>query len=232
MKRKIKKFQFKSLVTWDTVLVIAVFLCAFVIPVFPYSWGKMPVRIGFTLIFVSGVMTMEKRNWVILYLSIAAFIMQWVSGILKWEIISDISRILIVVFFIIVVGSLIREMATAKVVTAKVIMASISGYLLLGIIYSVLIAAIIQQDPDAYNITVDRTRGQDMTAHLSESLYYGFVTLATLGYGDIVPLKPYTRSLATLITISGQLYVATIIGILIGKFASTDHSSHKKDSNP
>jgi voltage-gated potassium channel len=60
----------------------------------------------------------------------------------------------------------------------------------------------------------------DARRHLSESMYFGFVTLASLGYGDIVPLKPYTRSLATLIAISGQLYIATIIGILIGKFAS------------
>jgi voltage-gated potassium channel len=232
MRKKIKKFQFKSLITWDTVLVIAVLLCAFVIPVFPVSWGKMPVRIGFTLIFISGLMTMEKRNWVILYLSIAAFIMQWVSGVLKWEFISDISKILNVVFFIIVVGSLIREMATAKVVTANVIMASISGYLLLGIIYSVFVGAIFQLDPGAFNINMDTTGEKDATSHLSESLYYGFVTLATLGYGDIVPLKPYTRSLATLITVSGQLYVATIIGILIGKFAATDHASHKKDTNP
>jgi hypothetical protein len=41
-----------------------------------------------------------------------------------------------------------------------------------------------------------------------------------VGYGDIVPLKPYTRSLATFISISGQLYVVTIIGLLIGKFIS------------
>lgn len=224
-----KKFSFKSFINWNTMLVFSVLLCAFVIPVFPPSWGRTPVRIGFTLIFVSGLMIMEKRHWSFLYLSMAAVVMEWVSGMLDLIIIADISRFLNVLFFIIVIFALIREMATAKVVTARVIMASISGYLMLGLIYSGVIAAILQRDPGAFNINSPENGIQDATAHFSESLYFGFVTLATLGYGDIVPLKPYSRSLATLITISGQLYVATIIGILIGKFAASDPAHHKED---
>ena len=221
------KLPVKHILKWDILLVISVFLCAFVIPVFPLSWGQLPIRIGFTLIFISGVMTMEKRNWRILYLTLAAFIMQWVSHILQWEIVADVSKFLNILFFLIVIFSLIREMATAKVVTPNVIMASISGYLLLGIIYSVFIVAIMQRDPGAFNITNEGNGVQDASAFYSKSLYFGFVTLATLGYGDILPLKPYTRSLATLICISGQLYVATIIGILIGKFASGNNASAK-----
>jgi voltage-gated potassium channel len=221
------KFSFKPIMTWDILLVISVFLCAFVFPVFPPSWGQIPIRIGFTLIFISGLMTMEKRNWRILYLTLAAFIMQWVSQIFKWELIGDISKLLNSLFFLIVIFSLIGEMATAKVVTAKVIMASISGYLLLGIIYSLLIVAIMQRDPGAFNITKEGIGIHEATAYISKSMYYGFVTLATLGYGDILPLKPYTRSLATLICISGQLYIATIIGILIGKFVSGNDSALK-----
>jgi voltage-gated potassium channel len=214
------KFPFKSILTWDSLLILAVFLCAFVIPVFPHLWGRTPMRFGFTLIFISGVMTMEKRNLRILYLSLAAFVKEWVSGILDLGFMIEISRFLNVLFFLIVIGSLIREMANARVVTARVIMSSISGYLLLGIIYSVVIAAIMQRDADAFNIARIGKGTGDASIYLSDSLYLGFVTLASLGYGDIVPLKPYSRSLATLIAISGQLYIATIIGILIGKFAS------------
>jgi len=215
-----EKFPFKSIITWNSVLVLSVFLCAFVIPVFSPSWGRTPARIGFTLIFVSGVLCMEKRNRYILYLSLAAFLMEWISVVLEWDFIADLSRALNVLFFLIVIFSLIQQMATATIVTPQVIMASISGYLLLGIIYSLLIVAIIQRDAEAFNIARQGNGAVDANANLSNSLYYGFVTLATLGYGDIIPLKPYTRSLATLITISGQLYIATIIGILIGKYAA------------
>lgn len=226
-----KRIPYKQLLAWDTLLVIAVFFAAFILPVFPTSWGRTPTRICFTLIFLSGFMCIEKRTWIVLYLVVGATIMEWVSGLLEWMVIMDLSRFLGVLFFTYVVIALIREMATAKVVTARVILASISGYLLLGLIFSALLAAIMQRDPHAYNIPVVTDGSNDASHYLSVSSYYGFVTLATLGYGDVVPLKPYSRSLATLITITGQLYVATIIGILIGKFASTAHSGHNKDIN-
>jgi len=48
-----------------------------------------------------------------------------------------------------------------------------------------------------------------------------FVTLTTTGFGDMVPLEPYSRSLTTLIAITGQMYVAIIISILVGKYATS-----------
>lgn len=223
------KLPEKQILAWESLLIIAVILCAFVIPVLPPGWGKTPLKIGFTMIFISGVMTRGKKNSSFLYLGLTAFMMEWISGILSWEIIEIISKSLNALFFLIVIFSLFRKMATAKVVTAKVIMSSISGYLLLGIIYSLLVAAIIQRDADAFNfITAENNQGNPVY-NLSSAMYFGFVTLATVGYGDIVPLKPYTRSLATLISISGQLYIATIIGILIGKYAS--ESNRKKNDN-
>jgi hypothetical protein len=118
-------------------------------------------------------------------------------------------------------------MAMAKIVTARVIMASISGYLLLGIIFSVLIDAILRYDPLAFRFPSSPSGSGDPSLHMSDSIYFGFVTLATLGYGDFVPLKPYTRSLATLIAVSGQLYIATIIGVLIGKFVARRETLEK-----
>jgi voltage-gated potassium channel len=214
------KFKIKSIISWDVALMLSVFICAFIIPVFPPSWGRFPVKIGFTMIFIFSILSMDKRPHYMLYLSLAAFSMEWISGLLSWEGMQDISRGLNVLFFLFVMVSLFRQMVMPRVVSARLILSSISGYLLLGIIFSVLIAAIIQRDHEAFNIVLEDTGSQDATAHLSESMYFGFVTMGTLGYGDILPLKPYTRSLATFITVSGQLYIATIIGILIGKYAS------------
>jgi hypothetical protein len=222
-----KKHTIRTILSWYSLLVVSVFLCAFVIPVLPPSWGKAPLRIGFTLIFISGVMILEKQNQRILYLALAAFIMEWVSQIFDFLLINDISRFFNVLFFVFVFALLIKEMATAKIVTTQVILSSISGYILLGIIYSVFIAAIIDRDPAAFNISREVNGNGGAISYLSESMYFGFVTLASLGYGDILPMKPYTRSLATLITITGQLYIATIIGLLIGKFASKDDDAKK-----
>jgi voltage-gated potassium channel len=49
-------------------------------------------------------------------------------------------------------------------------------------------------------------------------LYYSFVTLASLGYGDIIPLVPLARTLAYMEAISGQLYIAIMLAGLVGLF--------------
>jgi hypothetical protein len=48
------------------------------------------------------------------------------------------------------------------------------------------------------------------------TIYYSFITLTSLGYGDITPLHPYARSLAAFEAISGQLYLAVLIARLVG----------------
>ena len=62
---------------------------------------------------------MEKRNWMILYLALAAFIMEWVSGIFDWDYIAVISRFLNSLFFIIVIFSLIREFSIIGILIGK-----------------------------------------------------------------------------------------------------------------
>ena len=52
-------------------------------------------------------------------------------------------------------------------------------------------------------------------------LYYTFMTFTTTGYGDIAPTHPISKSLAVLISVVGQLYVAVVIAMLVGKYASS-----------
>lgn len=85
---------------------------------------------------------------------------------------------------------------------------------------SIFIAFIIQQDPGAFNITHTAAYGKQPPIHFGESTYFSFISLAAVGYGDIFLLKPYARSLAIWIGISGQLYIAIIIALLVGKFST------------
>jgi voltage-gated potassium channel len=215
-----KRNFFSALLSWNYLLTISVFLFVFIIPVLPDSLGRIPARLCITLIFVAGVLSIKNRKSSILFLALGAFVLQWISVIFELWFIVYASRFLNIVFFLTVVYKLIHQIATAKIVTSKEILESISGYLLIGIVFSLVIAVIMQQDPGAYNTAKQASSIQESSHDLSTSVYYGFITLASLGYGDIVPLKPYTRSLATLICVSGQLYIAILISLLVGKYAS------------
>ncbi len=60
-------------------------------------------------------------------------------------------------------------------------------------------------------------------------VYYSFVTLTTLGYGDIVPVNPSVRALATLEAITGQLYLTVLVARLVGLHIT--HSSQRRSED-
>jgi len=118
---------------------------------------------------------------------------------------------------------MIYEIARSEVVNVRVIVEAINCYLLIGFNFSLLVTFVVLFDPDAYNFTWINNLNWNKVSHVSEFLYYTFVTFTTLGYGDIVPQTPAARSLAILISITGQIYIAIIIALLVGKFASTQN---------
>lgn len=210
---------------WSTILLISVLFAAFVSPVLPEAWHRASFRIVYSVIYISSIFSLEKRGNYLLILFVSTLFLEWLSGILNLSVLLIISKGVNIIFFLVIVVSLIKQIATARQVSPGVIVDSIVGYLLLGIIFSVLILFIIQRDPSAFSIHQTEAAQSEENLNTSVPLYYSFVTLATLGYGDIVPLKPYTRSLSTLIAITGQFYIAIIVALLVGKFSSQQNST-------
>jgi voltage-gated potassium channel len=221
-----KKINWGSSTLWNTTLLIGVLFAAFVLPALPFGWNRSLFRAVFTIIYFSAILSLERRSKSLLILFISTLLLEWLSGIFNLQIplILSISKGFQIIFFIVIVVSLIRQIATARNVSPKVILDSFVGYLLLGLMFSIFIAFIMQQDPEAFSSQKTGETQTEESLSRSVPLYYSFVTQASLGYGDIVPLKPYTRSLATLIAISGQFYIAIIVALLVGKFSAKQNT--------
>jgi voltage-gated potassium channel Kch len=129
-----------------------------------------------------------------------------------------ISSSLNILFFTTVIISMIRHLTQSTSVNVRIITESIITYLLVGLIYSMVIGLIDLYDPYAFSFPHASTSELTYEVHLSTYIYFTFVTLTTTGYGDIVPLEPYSRSITTLIAITGQMYIAIIISMLVGKY--------------
>jgi hypothetical protein len=97
-------------------------------------------------------------------------------------------------------------------VTFHRIMGAICLYLDIGLIFVALFCFVALLVPDAFHGFV---RLEDNLAVAGNLIYFSFVTLTSLGYGDIVPLHPFARSLANLEGIIGQLYPATLLARLV-----------------
>jgi len=211
-------------VLWDTLLVVSVIFAAFIMPVLPLALQRTSFMAVYTTIYVAAIFSLEKRSNYTLILFVVTILLAWISNLLNMQVLSTISRGVNILYFLVIVASLIKQIASAREVTSGVILSSIAGYLLMGIIYSIFIVFIIQHDPEAFTPIKAEESGAGEASNASVPLYFGYVTLASLGYGDIVPLKPYTRSLATFIVISGQFYIAIIVALLVGKFSARQNT--------
>ena len=95
--------------------------------------------------------------------------------------------------------------------------AGLSAYLLAGIFFGVFYWALERTWPGSLAVL---SEGAQSNFSLAVAIYYSFVTLTTLGYGDIVPRSEVVRGLAILEAVAGQLYLAVMIARLVSLYAS------------
>ena len=103
------------------------------------------------------------------------------------------------------------------------IVGAICIYLLIGLIWALLYLVIAQSVPGAFN-------GMEQAVwyeNFADGTYYSFVTLTTLGYGDISPVTPVARFLVYMEAIVGVFYMAILVASLIGMRVSALHSDHE-----
>ena len=90
--------------------------------------------------------------------------------------------------------------------------AALGAYLLIGLFFGLAYSVLEKVAPGSFALA-----GQPLAGDLREAgaIYFSFVTLATLGYGDIVPLTATARGLAVIEAIGGQLYIAVLVARLV-----------------
>jgi Ion channel len=205
----------------DILLLTLLCITIFLVPFFPRASHQRIYDFLFTGTFITSAFALERDRKRYLTLALAVTIIEWLSSLLGLLIATAIARGLAILFFVLIVIALIVQIARTRYVTTAVVVDSINGYLLLGVVFTLMVGLLMLYRPDAYNMPGIKFGARHQGSTLSEYFYYTFVTFATLGYGDIVPKLPVAKSLATLIAVVGQLYVAILIAMLIGKYVSS-----------
>ena len=120
--------------------------------------------------------------------------------------------ILILPFYLALIIKVSQRIMRGSTHTRDRMLAAICLYLVLGITYAVAHALLWHLDHDAFKFT----EGYDPISfdRFGDFLYYSFVTITTLGYGDITPSSRIAKSLAILEAITGTLYIVLVISRL------------------
>ena len=115
-------------------------------------------------------------------------------------------------FYVIVAFEIIKQVWKAKIVNRNVIFGLISGYITLGLIGFFICISIEMAHPNSFS-------GLLSEISLTENLmYYSYITLLTIGYGDILPVTQLSQKAAVLIGLIGQIYMVVITAIVVGKY--------------
>ena len=88
-------------------------------------------------------------------------------------------------------------------------------HLLAALLWAFLYTFLELVDPASFNIDLGRPEG-----HLLVFQYYSFVTITTLGYGDITPITEVAKAFSVLEAVVGQLYLVVAVAWLVGMYVS------------
>lgn len=130
-----------------------------------------------------------------------------------------------VVFFAYVVAQLIRFILHAPRVDTNVLCAGVSGFLMLGLAWAPLYLLISRLNPAAFNLPA----AQGATLDGFNAFYFSFVSLCTVGYGDITPVSRGAKMVAVLEAITGLFYMAMLISRLVSVYSAAPRDA---DSQP
>jgi hypothetical protein len=129
-----------------------------------------------------------------------------------WEAAPVTSMCFILMFYLGVAGTVARAVLFRDRVNLNIVVGALAIYLLLGLIWATLYLLSMEYFPGAFAGIEHRYWGDNF----SKALYYSYVTMTTLGYGDITPVIPLTRTLAYLQAVIGTFYMAVVVASLIG----------------
>jgi voltage-gated potassium channel len=134
---------------------------------------------------------------------------------------ANISTILLLLLCL---GNILAFIFESRQVTLDIIFAAVVAYLLIAFVFSEGYLLLHNFSPHSFNIAAGASPAEIETLH-GDMMYYSFITITTVGLGDIVPLGPVARALTVLEAMIGQFFVAILVAWLVGRFISQEKKS-------
>jgi hypothetical protein len=177
--------------------------------------GTGPIDVVFTLLLICGALALHPGRilqvLVVTFVGIA-IVLRWMAAWQPTPWIVGAGSLLLVVTFGCFVAIVLKRVFGAGPVTRHRIHGAVCAYLLFGLMWAAAYAFIGEAFPQAFSVP-----GGGGLADNPESryIYFSFVTLTTVGYGDITAVHPLARTLVIAEALTGQLFPAIIIGGLV-----------------
>jgi hypothetical protein len=206
--------QDRSLTALLLYLVVNIFV------LLPFSseglWELVVNDVAFSLILISGVFAVSPRYSIKVLMvvsALGAFLLRWLV-LVQPTLGLRLADLLSTIFFLLLLALIVlRQVFKEGHITLYRIMGAVAVYLIVGLAFANVYQFIFLIRDGAFAFS---SGFADSEVFFSRFLYFSFVTLTTLGYGDITPLHPAAKSLVMLQGIVGMLFPAIMITRLVG----------------
>ena len=212
-----------------TFLLAALLLLLALRPLSDADVGVFPImNLLLTFVLVAGVFSAsESRAYLTLALCLAvpSIALRWSAEALgqTWVVTTHLS--LTSAFVALTTTTVLISVLRSREVTSDTIVGGISVYLLIGVGFAALYTLVEHVAPSSFaGAGVADLESMSERRLFSRFLYYSFVTLTTLGYGDITPVGETALNLAVVEAVIGQLFLAIFIARLVGLYISQSQS--------
>ncbi len=183
-----------------------------------FRYGHVAMDVFLTAVLVLTVQAIYKRDkilWLSIILLSLCLLVIWADKLGVVELSNRSADLLICLYFISIVYSFLQYIFAAKKVDANLISATLCLYLILGLLWGSIYALTEAYIPGSFAGELLSTNGS-VASRLHYFIYFSYITLTTLGYGDILPLTKGATALCQVEAIVGQFFTAVLVARLVG----------------
>jgi hypothetical protein len=184
------------------------------------GFGGLLNPVLISLVSLAGLYAVSRRRRAfaaVAALAIAALAANWLDFATGWSRPAVFAAETVGMLFFAALGTLLLQdiLTRRAAVSWSLITGALSVYLTLGLLFAFIFSLVATVQPDAFNGVAGPT-GSGFQSYA----YFSFVTLTTLGYGDITPVSSFAKSVTLTIAVAGQFYMTILIAMLVGKYLS------------
>ncbi len=199
---------------------LAVSLVCYLIADAFFSGNRLLTYSILAMLIITGPLAVSRRRrrqLVTMALAVAMVALGYLSAVQDDYRIGFLAAMTAALFFLDLIYLLSRALLIEQTrVTGETLWAGINIYLLFGMMFAFLYTAVLALEPAAFSGGILDSDAQDIAQSM---VYYSFVTMTTLGYGDITPKIQVAATLAYVQALIGQLYVAILIARLVSLYS-------------
>ena len=172
------------------------------------------IRIFFSFIFLSGIFAVSQKKHqpiIATLLAVPALILMWASYFVDIGGFEHLKNLCSMLFMFHMITLFLGHIFSQEKITREVIFGALVVYLLMGLMWTYGYSLLGHLQPGSFSHP-----GTLAELDFESFNYFSFVTMTTLGYGDISPASPPARAMAMTQAITGQVYLAVLLARLVG----------------